>query len=331
MNGADDPFILFAIAGGFGAVALVIVLAAMALASGRGRASKRVTAIAKRWQPEAAAASGGTLRKDVAESGFGGLDRFARNWLPRREALRARLDRSGRNITLGKYIIVCAIMAFATLFLVRLFYDRNMPVALLAAVAGGVGLPHLVIGLMIGRRAAAFVSQFPDAIDLIVRGLRSGLPIQETIGTISAEIPDPVGGEFRRIDAALKLGQNLDEALWGAADRMATPEFRFFVISLSVQRETGGNLAETLQNLGDLLRRRRQMKLKIKAMSSEAKASAYIIGSLPFIMLAFLLATNAGYVMPLFEDPRGNMLVGVGLFSIALGAGVMAKMVRFEI
>ncbi|MCW5750509.1 MAG: type II secretion system F family protein, partial [Alphaproteobacteria bacterium] len=122
-----------------------------------------------------------------------------------------------------------------------------------------------------------------------------------------------------------------EEMLWATARRIDSPDFKFFVISLSVQRETGGNLAEALQNLSDILRRRRQMRLKVRALSSEARASAYIIGSLPFVMFMLLMLVNAGYVTQLFTDPRGMILVGIGLFSMLIGVVVMFKMVRFEI
>ena len=124
---------------------------------------------------------------------------------------------------------------------------------------------------------------------------------------------------------------NLEGLLWDIANRIDVPEFRFFIIALSVQRETGGNLSEALENLSDIIRKRRQLKLKIKALSSEAKASAYIIGSLPFIMFGILYVVNAGYISTLFVDPRGPVLLAIGLGFIAVGAGVMWKMVRFEI
>jgi tight adherence protein B len=130
---------------------------------------------------------------------------------------------------------------------------------------------------------------------------------------------------------SIKFGWTLEDALWDAAKRLDTPEFRFFCISLAVQRETGGNLAETLENLSDILRRRRQMQLKIKAMSSEAKASAIILGSLPFVMFGLIFFVNRGYVMQLFEDPRGLMMVAGGLTILGIGCLVMMKMVRFEV
>jgi tight adherence protein B len=164
-----------------------------------------------------------------------------------------------------------------------------------------------------------------------VRGLRSGLPVTESIRTIGTEVPDPIGVEFRTVTDGVGLGQSLEEALWDAAKRLDTPEFKFFVVSLSIQRETGGNLAETLSNLADILRRRRQMRLKIKAMSSEARASAYILASLPFIVFGAITIFNPGYSMQLFEDPRGHVLVAAGLTSLVVGVLVMAKMIRFEI
>jgi tight adherence protein B len=142
---------------------------------------------------------------------------------------------------------------------------------------------------------------------------------------------DPVGIEFQRITNSVKLGQTLEEALWDGSRRLDTPTFKFFIISLSVQRETGGNLAETLENLADVLRKRQQLQLKIKAMSSEARASAYIIGSLPFIMFSILFLMNRSYISTLFTDPRGIFVMGIGLAMIGLGAFVMSKLVKFEI
>jgi tight adherence protein B len=149
--------------------------------------------------------------------------------------------------------------------------------------------------------------------------------------TVSKEMADPIGAEFRLIDQGIRFGRSIDEALWDTATRIDTPEFKFFVISISVQRETGGNLAETLDNLSDILRKRRQMKLKVRALSSEARASAYIIGSLPFVMFGILTVVSYDYVMDLFRDPRGLVMVAIGLTSMLLGVLVMAKMVRFEI
>ena len=185
--------------------------------------------------------------------------------------------------------------------------------------------------MLIKRRQTKFLNFFPDAIDLMVRGIKSGLPISESITNVGTEIQDPVGEEFRIITDAVKFGRPMEEAMWEAANRLDLQEFKFFTISLAVQAETGGNLAETLNNLGDVLRGRRQLKLKIKALSSEAKASAIIIGALPFVMGGMIYLVNPDYIMKLFLDPRGHVMLGIGLCSFILGVGAMIKLVKFEI
>jgi tight adherence protein B len=203
--------------------------------------------------------------------------------------------------------------------------------AALAGLAIGGAIPYGLVAYLVSDRQKKFSSMFPDAIDLIVRGLKSGLPATESIRVVGTEIADPVGVEFRHVSDQIKFGMTLPDALWSVAPNIDTAEFRFFIISLTIQQDTGGNLAETLENLANILRRRKQMKLKIKAFSSEAKASAYIIGSLPFVMFAILMMMNPGYASQLYTDPRGIIMVGAGLTSYAIGIGVMAKMVRFDI
>ncbi len=166
---------------------------------------------------------------------------------------------------------------------------------------------------------------------MLVRGLRSGLPISETLGVVATELPGPMGEEFRSVSDKIKIGKTMDAALQDTADRLGTPEFQFFVISLQIQRETGGNLAETLSNLAAVLRGRAQMKLKIKAMASESKASAYIIGSLPFIVFILINFINPAYMGKFFIDPRLMAVGGGGLVWMGIGAFIMAQMINFEI
>jgi tight adherence protein B len=195
----------------------------------------------------------------------------------------------------------------------------------------GIGGPHFAIGRMIKRRINKFNTNFPDAIELMVRGLRSGLPITETLGIVAGEIPGPVGVEFRIVSDKMKIGRTMEAALQDTADRLGTPEFQFFVITLAIQRETGGNLAETLSNLADVLRKRAQMKLKIRAMSSESKASAYIVGSLPFIVFGLVYMMNPTYMGHFFTDQR-LIVAGIGgMVWMGIGGLIMAKMVNFEI
>ena len=165
----------------------------------------------------------------------------------------------------------------------------------------------------------------------MVRGLRSGLPISETIGVVAGEIQGPVGVEFQSVSDKMKIGRTMEVALQETADRLKTPEFQFFVITLAIQRETGGNLAETLANLADVLRKRAQMKLKIRAMASESKASAYIVGSLPFIVFGLVSMISPGYMAGFFVEPRLIIAGGGGLVWMGIGVFIMAKMIDFEI
>jgi tight adherence protein B len=250
--------------------------------------------------------------------------------IPKPALLRLRLEQTGKDISLGKYAGISAgIFAFILVGLKL----KGAPFLLAAMFAAfvAIGVPHLVIGYLIKRRLAKFNSNFPDAIELMVRGLRSGLPITETLGIVAQEIQGPVGIEFRAVADKMKIGRTMEAALQETADRLGTPEFQFFVITLAIQRETGGNLAETLSNLADVLRKRAQMKLKIRAMSSESKASAMIVGSLPFIVFTLVWMINPGYMDDFFTDQR-LIVAGIGgLIWMSIGVFIMAKMVNFEI
>jgi tight adherence protein B len=189
----------------------------------------------------------------------------------------------------------------------------------------------MAVNFFINRRGGKFTAKFPDAIELLVRGLRSGLPVTETLGVVAQEVPGPVGEEFKLVIERIKIGRTMEDALQETADRLNTPEFSFFVITLAIQRETGGNLAETLSNLADVLRKRAQMKLKIRSMSSESKASAYIVGSLPFIVFAMIWWINPEYLGGFFTDDRLIVTGLGGLTWMSIGAFIMMKMVSFEI
>ena len=258
------------------------------------------------------------------------LEGYASTLIPKPALMRKRLEMTGKNITLGKYAMICV---GTVVFLTLAISFRGAPfiLALLIGVFFGVGGPHWFIGKMIKRRVNKFNSNFPDAIELMVRGLRSGLPITETLGIVASEIPGPVGIEFRMVADKMKIGRTMEAALQDTADRLGTAEFQFFVITLAIQRETGGNLAETLSNLADVLRKRAQMKLKIRAMSSESKASAYIVGALPFIVFGLVWMVNPKYMSGFFSDQRLMVAGMIGLVWMGIGAFIMAKMVSFEI
>lgn len=267
-------------------------------------------------------------RTPAGSSLFEGL---AKRLVPRPEIMKKRLEKTGKGISIGAYC--SAIAGIVVLVSGGLHFGLGVSIiiAILAGVALGVLAPHTVVGYLGRRRIGRFEALFPDAIDLMVRGLRSGLPVSETIAAVGTEMSDPVGAEFRLVADAVRLGQDQDAALWDAARRLDTAEFKFFVISLAIQKETGGNLSETLANLSDILRRRRQMRLKVRAMSSEARASAYILGSLPFLMFGIIYMLNPDYESQLFTDPRGKMMLLAAGGLMTTGIAVMAKMVRFEI
>jgi len=272
-----------------------------------------------------------SIRRDDGDSGNALLDGLVHTLVPRPEMLRLRLASAGLRLSLGKYLMIC--LGVGLFFFGLLYYLNVVPVlvAVLKGLFAAIMYPHMVVGFLVARRRNKFIAHFPEAIDLMVRGLRSGLPITESMRTAGDEIVAPVGTELRRITDSVRLGAKLDEALWDTSKRMNIQEFNFFTVALSIQSETGGNLAETLANLSDVLRRRRQLKLKIKALSSEAKASAYIIGSLPFVMALLIFLVNPGYIGDLWIDPRGAFLVFLGFCSFAVGTAVMYKMVKFEI
>ncbi|SBV32905.1 Type II secretion system protein [uncultured Sphingopyxis sp.] len=319
------PVILI-IAGAFLAFALLVILVGGPSA---GKAKTRRLAMVKdRHAASTEAVVAAQMRKTIQSGRAGGSS--LTHLLPRREELEKRIRRTGKSWTLTQYIfatMIIFVVATGAMLVVR------APV-LMAGLVGlllSLGLPYLVVGMTIKKRVAAFNSRFPDAIDLLVRGLKSGLPVTETFQVVSHELPGPVGEEFRGVVERIRIGNTMEAALQESAEMLDTPEFQFFCITIQIQRETGGNLAETLANLSDVLRKRAQMKLKIKAMSSEAKASAYIVGALPFFVFGVVWTVNPGYLAGFFAEER-LIIAGIGgLVWMSIGAGIMAKMVNFEI
>lgn len=246
------------------------------------------------------------------------------------EALAVRLNRTGKPWTVTQYVYSSIGLALGVA--VVMFVMSRAPILSLGVgLFVGAGLPHFIVGHLINKRTNAFVTKFPDGIELLVRGLRSGLPVTETLQIVSTEVPGPVGYEFKTVIDRIKVGKTMEDALQDTADKLGIAEFNFFTITLAIQRETGGNLAETLSNLADVLRKRAQMKLKIRAMSSESKASAYIVGSLPFLVFGAIMYINPTYMGSFFSDDR-LIVAGLGAAVwMGLGVFIMAKMVNFEI
>ena len=319
---------LIIVLGGVGAI--LLMLNAARGPSTSKTLKRRIEMVKERHGDVITANAQAQIRKLFANRAGGHMEGLASTIIPKPALLRKRLEMTGREITLSKYLMISMGLAAVVLTLLMM---KGAPflLGLFAGLFVGIGLPHFIVGKMIKRRIVKFNVNFPDAIELMVRGLRSGLPITETLGIVAGEIPGPVGIEFRAVADKMKIGRTMEAALQETADRLGTPEFQFFVITLAIQRETGGNLAETLSNLADVLRKRAQMKLKIRAMSSESKASAYIVGALPFIVFGLVYMMNPDYMGGFFVDQR-LIVAGIGaLIWMGIGAFIMAKMVNFEI
>jgi tight adherence protein B len=317
-----------------GATLLISLLLVFAFAGGpdhNSSSKRRLEEIAEGKTKVHKPKSRESARRAQDTSGIKILDAVFKKLIPNPDLLRSRLEKTGFKISISKYASMTGFLISVIIVVCHLLYDVSLFLAFPVGIASGLFIPHFVVGYLGRRRINKFMKTFPEAIELLCRGLRAGLPISEAIITVGNDAPDPVGKEFRGVADAMRVGQSIEQGLWDVANRIDLPDFKFLIIAISIQRETGGNLAETLGGLANTLRKRRQIKLKIKAMSSEARASAWIIGSLPFIMFFLLWLANDKYVMTLIEDPRGIYLIGTGLTMIGSGVGVMAKMVRFEI
>lgn len=309
--------------------AMLLVYAALSGPATSKATSRRLESVRERHSRSSETVAQAHMRRIFAQRASRS-DSFAKRFIPNPALLQLRLTQTGKSWRLGQYLIASAGLA-VTMIALLLFEGLPFLLAITVGLLIGVALPHMVVSKLIARRIKTFNAKFPDAIELMVRGLRSGLPISETMQIVAEEIQDPVGIEFRMVSDKMKIGRTMDSALNDTAERLGTPEFQFFVISLAIQRETGGNLAETLSNLADVLRKRSAMKLKIRAMSSESKASAYIIGALPFIVFGLIWWINGSYMQNFFTDERLMIAGGGGIVWMGIGAFIMSKMINFEI
>lgn len=226
-----------------------------------------------------------------------------------------------------QFIMISIIVAIA---LGGLAWTMTPLLGLLGALAGGLWLPRVALKVMTKRRLKKFTGIFADAIDVIVRGVRSGLPVGECMKIIGRELPEPVGGEFRQVTEGVRLGMTLQDSLQRMGERVPTAEVHFFCIVLAINQQTGGNLAVTLKNLSDVLRARKRMRDKIQAMSSEAKASAGIIGSLPIAVGSLLAVIAPDYIGLLFTTSTGHWILAGGVGIMGVGIMVMRAMINFE-
>jgi tight adherence protein B len=247
-----------------------------------------------------------------------------------RLSISARIDQAGLTMPAQTFWIISGALGLVAT-LVMMVVGQPIYYAIAAGAVAGLGLPRWILGIMVGGRQKKFVAEFANAIDVIVRGVKSGLPLNECLKIIAREAPEPLAGEFRRLCDSVSMGVTLDQALGKMFERMPLPEVSFFAIVLSIQLKAGGNLSEALNNLSVVLRARKHMREKVNALSSEAKASAGIIGALPIVVCVLVYVTTPAYMSLLFTDPTGHMGLLAGAIMMGMGIFVMRQMINFDI
>lgn len=246
------------------------------------------------------------------------------------QSIEAQIQQAGLKIT-PRYFLIMSV-GFGLGILVLSLLLKAKPILCLGfGFAAGFGLPRWVLGTLAKRRLKQFTEAFPDAIDIIVRGIRSGLPLNDCLKIIGHECPEPLAGEFRRLVETMTLGGSVEMALAQMSARIPTQELRFFTVVLTIQQKAGGNLGEALGNLSSVLRARKLMREKIKALSSEATASAFIIGSMPPAVIILISVTSPAYMSLMFTVPKGQLMLLGGLIWMSLGIFVMRRMINFQI
>ena len=303
-----------------------------AFSGGDERSAKRVAAVAK----AAPAARGGRDQADAAQKRAKNiaaqLKDIEKNQARTKEkpTMRRRLEQAGfPNAQPRNFWIICGALGTATAVLCLLTGQGFLVVAM-ASFATGFGLPRWILGFLTNYRRKKFTNEFANAIDVIVRSVKSGLPTNEALRIVARESPNPVGSEFHRLVEGLKVGVTLDQGLKRMYDSMPTPEVGFFSIVMTIQSRSGGNLSEALGNLSAVLRDRKRLQGKIKAMSSEAKASAGIIGSLPPGVMLIVYLTTPDYISLLFTERMGNLMLAGCAIWMGIGIFVMRKMINFK-
>ncbi len=249
--------------------------------------------------------------------------------------IRLQLERAGLDVDIKYFWIASAVSALLCVILSRRMVPASSAgiaplVMIAAAFIGGFGLPRFVLAKLVARRQKKFLAELANSIDVIVRGIKSGLPLNECIGVIAKEAPEPIAGEFGEVIEQQRVGVTLGEGLERMTRRVPLAEVKFFAIVVAIQQQSGGNLAEALSNLSGVLRDRFKMQLKVKALSAEAKASAGILGALPPGVMFMVYNTSPDYIAPLLETRTGNLVILAGLTWMIIGILLMRKMINFK-
>jgi tight adherence protein B len=307
---------------------------------GGGRADKRIKAlqgdIQANRQEASATRTRETRRKEIQQTLRAQTEVLHKR--KRRVPLQDQLYQAGMKIKRGAFIrnsIILGVVLFVLCIVLQVppFEVGGLPIPFYSAVFGVTGgylLPRMYLGYRRKKYQNGFLEELPNAVEAIVRGVKSGLPLNDSMRLVAKEAKEPIKSDFQRVLDQQSLGKSMMEAVTTLYDRVPLPEVNFFIVVITVQQQAGGNLSEALGNLSKVLRNRKKMKQKIKAMSSEAKASAGIIGSLPFIVAILVSLTTPTYLVPLFTTPIGMIMLGIAVIMMSIGIFIMTKMVQFD-
>ena len=295
--------------------------------SGERKAEQRMASVAKNQAVTRTTRGSQKPRRDAIETTLKEFEE--RNKKNKRVPLATRIAQAGLTWSKRQYAMVSAGIGVA-MFLIGLFTGAGLLPAIGLGFAGAFGLPYWLLSYLKKRRETQFLNAFPDAVDIIVRGVKAGLPLLDCMKMITADAPEPLKSEFRAIVETQAIGIPLGDACGKLYERMPVPEANFFGIVISIQQKAGGNLSEALGNLSRVLRDRKKMKAKIQAMSMEAKASASIIGALPIAVMTLVWITSPNYIALLWTEPLGNVMLAASACWMAMGVLVMKKMINFD-
>ncbi|HVY59947.1 MAG TPA: type II secretion system F family protein [Xanthobacteraceae bacterium] len=318
--------IFFLVAVAMGGVAWVFIYPSL---SGERQAEQRIGNIAKS-DPVVRATSARTnqkVRREQVELALEELE--ARRKQLKSPPLTLRISHAGLSWSKQRFFVICAVLGVVA-FVAGLVIGGGLLAALGFAFAGAFGVPFWMLRFLKKRREKAFLEHFPDAVDVIVRGIKAGLPLTDSLRVIATDAPEPVRSEFRAIVDTQTIGIPLGEACARLYESMPVSEANFFGIVVSIQQKSGGNLSEALGNLARVLRDRKRMKGKIDAMSMEAKASAAIIAALPIAVMVLVYLTSPGYISLLWTTPTGKLMLAGSAFWMTSGILVMRKMINFD-
>jgi len=294
--------------------------------SGERQAEKRMASVAK-TEPVVRSRGQQRSRRDIVEATLKEFEE--RHKKSRHVPIAMRISQAGLKWSKRQFLLISAGVGLV-MFLIGIIIVPGFIAAAALAFAGAFGLPRWLLSYLKKRREAKFLNTFPDAVDIIVRGVKAGLPLLDCLKMITSESPEPVKSEFRNIVETQAIGMPLGEACGKLYEDMPVPEANFFGIVVSIQQKSGGNLAEALGNLSRVLRDRKKMKAKIQAMSQEAKASAGIIGALPVAVMILVYISSPQYITLLWTEPIGRVMLAASAIWMFTGVMVMKKMINFD-